>query len=101
MDVQSLLSETKTRFSHNSAKEYLREKYSSKFIIAEQNGLWKADAQTIAVLQSFDTEKLVLIDTHNNPVEVDRASLLERLKTIYNDVMTEYYKEYKELEQKR
>jgi hypothetical protein len=101
MDVQTLLSEAKARFSYNSSKEYLREKYSSKNLVAEQNGLWRADATTIATLQSFDTDKIILIDTHNNPVEVDRKQLLEKLKTVYETVMQEYYKEYKSLEYKR
>lgn len=101
MDVQVLLTETKARFAHNTAKEYLKEKYSSKLIVAEQNGLWKANAETIAVLQSFDNDKIVLIDTHNNPVEVDRIALLDKLKNVYSNVMSDYYKEYKELEQKR
>lgn len=101
MDIQSLLSEAKARFSHNSAKEYLREKYSNKNLVAEQGGLWRADATTIAVLQSFDTEKIILLDTHNNPVEVDRVSLLEKLKTVYQTMMTEYYKDYKDTENKR
>lgn len=101
MDIQSLLSEAKARFSHNSAKEYLREKYSNKNLVAEQGGLWRADATTIAVLQSFDTKKIILLDTHNNPVEVDRVSLLEKLKTVYQTMMTEYYKDYKDTENKR
>lgn len=101
MDVQSLLNETKARFSHNSAKDYLREKYSSKLIVAEQNGLWKADTQTIAFLNSFNTEKLILIDLHNHPVEVERKLLLEKLQSLYVSVYDEMYKEWKELENKR
>lgn len=101
MDIQSLLTEAKVRFGYNASKEYLREKYSSKVLVAEQGGLWKADQQTISFLQSFNTDKLVLMDTHNNPVEVDRLVLLEKLKALYESVMTEYYKEYKELENKR
>lgn len=101
MDVQSLLAESKARFAHNSAKDYLREKYSNKVYIAEQGGLWKADAQTIAVLSTFDADKIILIDTQNNPVEVDREQLLNKLKSLYTDVMTEYHKEWKELENKR
>lgn len=101
MDVQTLLTEAKARFGYNSAKEYLREKYSSKILIAEQGGLWKADAVTISLLQSFDTEKIVLIDTHNNPVLVDRLSLLNKLKSVYVSVSEEYHKEFKDLENKR
>lgn len=101
MDIQNLLTEAKVRFGYNSAKDYLKEKYSSKLIVAEQGGLWKADQQTISFLQSFSSEKVILIDTHNNPVEVDRLILLEKLKSLYESTMTEYYKEYKELENKR
>lgn len=101
MDVQTLILETKARFNHNSAKEYLREKYSNKLIIAEQNGLWKADTNTIAILEAFNEETMVLIDTHNNPVEVDRLALLNKLKSLYISTMNEYYKEWKELENKR
>jgi len=101
MDVQTLLAEAKARFSYNSAKEALREKYSSKNLIAEQNGLWRADAATIGTLQSFDDEKIVLLDSNNNPVEVNRVSLLEKLKTLYKTTTEEYYKELKELENKR
>lgn len=101
MDTKTLIAESKARFSHNSAKAYLQEKYSSKLLVAEQGGLWKADAATINILSSFTTKKLVLIDTFNNPVEVDRKELLNKLKEIYISVTTEYYKEWKELEAKR
>lgn len=101
MDIQSLLSETKVKFSHNSAKDYLREKYSSKFLIADQGGLWKADTHLITFLNTFDDEHVVIIDTQNNPVQVERKLLLEKLKTVYKTVTEEYYKEWKELETKR
>lgn len=101
MDIQSLLSEAKARFAHNSAKDYLREKYKNKFLVADQNGLWAADIATITFLQSFDTERLVLLDTHSRPVEVDRLSLLNKLKTVYQDNMASYLKEFKETETKR
>ena len=101
MDIQSLLSEAKARFAHNSAKDYLREKYKNKFLVADQNGLWAADIATITFLQSFDTERLVLLDTHSRPVEVDRLSLLNKLKTVYQDNMAIYLKEFKETETKR
>jgi hypothetical protein len=101
MDTKTLIIESKARFNHNSAKAYLQEKYSSKLIVAEQGGLWKADAETINILSNFTTKKLVLIDTFNNPVEVDRKELLTKLKDIYLTVTKEYYDEWKELEGKR
>lgn len=101
MDIQSLISESKARFNHNSARDYLREKYNNKLFVAEQNGLWRADSNTIGTLQSFKTEKVILIDTYNTPVQVDRKSLLAKLSSVYEAVMTDYYNEWKELEAKR
>ena len=72
MDTKTLIKDAKARFSHNSAKAYLKEKYSSKLVIAEQGGLWRADAQTIGFLT----------------------------KT-YTKIMTEWNSEWKELERKR
>ncbi len=101
MDTKTLIKDAKARFSHNSAKAYLKEKYSSKLVIAEQGGLWRADAQTIGFLNSFSEETLVVIDTFDNPVKVDRIELLESLTKTYTKIMTEWNSEWKELERKR
>jgi|TARA_B100001094_G_scaffold276241_1_gene284327 hypothetical protein len=101
MDTKTLIKDAKARFSHNSAKAYLKEKYSSKLVIAEQGGLWKADAETIGFLNSFSDETLVVIDTFDNPVKVDRSQLLESLTKTYTNIMTEWNSEWKELERKR
>jgi hypothetical protein len=101
MDTKTLLAESKARFSHNSAKAYLAEKYKNKLTIADQGGLWRADAQTINLLSSFKTTQLVLIDTFDNPVQVNRKELLEKLQTVYTSVMNEWYNEWRELEGKR
>ena len=101
MDTKTLIKDAKARFSHNSAKAYLKEKYSSKLVIAEQGGLWRADAQTIGFLNSFSEKTLVVIDTFDNPVKVDRIELLESLTKTYTKIMTEWNSEWKELERKR
>lgn len=101
MDTKQLISEAKARFNHNSTKAYLKDKYDSKLIIADQGGLWKADQQTISFLDSMIWDELILIDTFNNPVKVNRLELLEKLCQVYNSVMEEWYNEWKELESKR
>ena len=101
MDTTTLISEAKARFNHNSAKAYLKDKYDSKLIVADQGGLWKADTQTISFLSSMDDNFIVLMDTFSNPVQVNRDKLLVLLKETYNKVMLEWHKEWKELESKR
>ena len=101
MDTKQLIIDAKARFNHNSAKHYLVEKYKSKLIVADQGGLWNADPTTITLLQTFDCEDIVLVDTFGNPVRVNRVSLLNTLKEIYTQVMNEWHIEWKDLENKR
>ena len=104
MDTKSLVLAAKARFNHNSAKAYLKEKYDAKLLVADQGGLWKADQKTISFLSvminDYD-DKVVLMDTFDNPVLVDRGELLSKLKEVYRSVMAEWYNEWKELESKR
>ena len=102
MDTKTLIAEAKARFNHNSAKDYLKEKYNAKLLVAEQGGLWRADKETIAFLKSWQiSDEIVLMDTFDNPVKVDRIKLLLTLQDTYNSVMNEWYDEWKELESKR
>lgn len=102
MDTKTLIAEAKARFAHNSAKEYLREKYEAKLLVAEQGGLWKADQQTISFLKEWQiSDEIVLIDTFNNPVKVNRTKLLLVLQDTYQAVMNAWHDEWKELESKR
>jgi len=101
MDIKNLLTESKARFNHNSAKAYLAEKFNSKLIVADQGGLWKADPQTISLLNSFSSDQIVLIDTFDNPVKVNRLVLLNKLKQTHEDTMNQWYAEWQEAESKR
>lgn len=101
MDTTTLISEAKARFNHNSAKAYLKDKYDSKFIVADQSGLWKANLDTINFLNSTTDEQVILIDTFDNPVRVNRTGLLEKLNETYNRVINAWYEEWVELEKKR
>jgi len=101
MDTEDLIKEAKARFSHNSAKAQLADKYKSKLSIAEQGGLWNITPELLSFLASLEQERVVIIDTFNNPVKVDRRELLVKLLTTYNSVMEQWHKEWTELENKR
>jgi len=101
MDTKTLITEAKARFNHNSAKAYLKDKYDSKFIVADQLGLWRANIETINFLNGSIDEYVVLIDTFNNPVKVNRIDLLHKLNDTYKTTMEQWYNEWIELEKKR
>lgn len=102
MDTKTLITEARARFNHNAAKAQLKDKYDGKLIIADQGGLWKATPELIAFLNALSEDNFViLIDNFDNPVQVDREKLITVLKSTYEKVMLEWYKEWKELESKR
>lgn len=101
MDTKLLISEAKARFNHNSAKSQLKDKYDSKLIVADQGGLWKATPELIGYLASSTDEYVILIDTFENPVMANRIKLHDVLEKTYNDAITQWYNEWKELESKR
>jgi len=101
MDTKNLVAEAKARFNHNSAKAYLKEKYQSRLIVAEQGGLWSANPDTIGLLYSIKKDKVILVDLFENLVEIHREELLSKLIEVYETVMQEWYAESKELEKKR
>ena len=101
MDTTTLINDTKARFSHNSAKEYLKDKYTSKLIIADQGGLWTASPALLTFLGTTNSVRLVVMDNFDNPVKVNRVELLTKLTDVYNTVMEEWYTEWAELESKR
>jgi len=101
MDTKTLITEAKARFNHNSAKAYLKDKYESKLIVAEQNGLWSANLSTINFLASSNEDEIILVDNFNNPVKINRKSLLNKLNIVYKATMEEWYTEWVELEKKR
>lgn len=101
MDTKELLKEIKARFNHNLAKDYLKDKYESKLVFADQNGLWKVTPEFLTFLKASTTESLVLVDTYNNPIEVDRIKLLEKADKLYTETMSEWASEWKQLERQR
>lgn len=100
MDTKTLILDAKSRFNHNAAKLALSEKYTSKLIVADQGGLWKADLETLNFLYNtpINCNEVVLIDTFNNPVKINALELYKKLREVYDTVMFEWYNEYKSLE---
>lgn len=102
MDTKQLINDAKARFKHNSAKQYLKDKYQSKLLVAHSGGLWKATPELIVFLDNAGSDGLILLDSYENPVRVtNRTELFYKIRDTYNDVMTEWHKELTELEKNR
>ena len=98
MDTKTILSQAKARFSHNQNKEYLKSKYKGKLIFASQGGLWTASTSLLSQLASSPAKTLILLDNYENPINVNRAELLDSANAIYLAVMQEWLDEYNKLQ---
>jgi len=102
MDTKQLLIDTKARFKHNSAKQYLKDKYQAKLLVAYHGGLWKATPELIVFLDSANSDTLILLDSYENPIAItNRKEMFCKIRDTYNDVMESWYNELKELEKNR
>jgi hypothetical protein len=102
MDTKTILSQAKARFSHNQNKEYLKNKYESKLLVAEQGGLWKCTPELITFLDSANSQGIILQDSYGNPIGVkDREKLFYKVRDTYNTVMADWLNELTELEKNR
>ena len=93
MNTQLLIDTAKARFAHNASRTYLADKYSSKLIVVAQSGIWKADPQLISFLSAWTDETIIIIDLYENIVEVNRRQLLDTLKVLYAQVMSDWNEE--------
>jgi len=101
MDTNQLIKDAKARFNHNSAKQYLKDKYQSKLTVASQGGLWKVTPELITFVNDCGFKELVLLDSYDNPVKVKKDELLPLLVDTYLNVMEEWHSEFKALEKYR
>ena len=101
MDTKTILSQAKARFSHNQNKEYLKNKYESKLLVAAQGGLWKCTPELLVFLKSTSSTEMIILDSYENPIKVNVIQLFDLLRDTYNTVMEQWYDEYQELSKKR
>jgi hypothetical protein len=101
MDTKQLIKDAKARFSHNLAKQYLKDKYESKLVLADQGGLWRITPTLLSQLNSSTSKTLIIVDEYGNPVEVERKLLLLRANELYVSTMDAWLYEFNQLQQNR
>jgi hypothetical protein len=104
MDTNELVAHSRARFDHATAKRVLKEKYQAKLTFAYNGGLWRAGPELINTLTaSLDTgqQGLVLLDLYDTPICVDYQELLTLARERWQEQMTAWLIEHKQLNQQR
>lgn len=92
MNIEQTLTEIKQRTDYSINKKILKESVLKDLHIAYQNGLFVITPYLIAFLNSWDDAELVLEDTFENPIIINREEFMTLCKQQYHQVMLPYWK---------
>lgn len=101
MDTDQLISHSRARFDHASARRALKEKYHAKLLFAHAGGMWRAGPDLISVLNACPDETSVIEDQYGTPVKVYVSDLLMLTQQRWQEQMNAWLVEYEELNKKR
>ena len=79
-----------SQFERVAYTKTLRESIYSRLNVAHNGGLFFISPALIAFLYAMPGDEVVVEDTYNNPIRVNRPQLLEQAKNQYAEVMTEW-----------
>jgi len=97
VDTKELIAQAKARYNHQQSRIALQSKYSAELTVTYGGGLWEVKPDLIAFVSALSDDEVVLRDSYDNPIKVNRKEILELLKTKYNTVMLEWYNEHQSL----
>jgi|TARA_E500000178_G_C16793658_1_gene649203 hypothetical protein len=104
MDIGKLKKYSDLAFDIKQLKQNALEKCNARQIMAYNGRLFKADAQTINVVSTFQSHKkeFYILDTNNNPCLIkDPDDFLKKLIERNQESLNEYSKLFEDLRTKR
>jgi len=100
MDTNELISHSRARFDHATARRVLKEKYQAKFTFAYAGGLWQAGPELLTTLKCC-TGNVVILDLYEAPVRVNAEEFYEQVLQRWQEQLNAWLVEYEEMNKKR
>lgn len=102
MNTDQLLSHSRARFDHETARRTLREKYQAKFTFAYAGGMWQAGPELLSTLKCCVMDKdVVILDIYENPIKVNTKELWNLAAERWQEQMNAWLVEFHELNNNR
>lgn len=101
MDTDQIISYSRARFDHVTARRTLKEKYQAKLLFAHAGGMWRAGPDLINVLQACADETAVIEDLYATPVKILVPDLLMLAQQHWQEQMNAWLVDYEELNKRR
>ena len=101
MDTEQLITHGRARFEHSAARRLLKEKYQAKLTFAHAGGMWRAGPELLTVLAVCPDDNSVIMDLYENPVRITVKELQGLAQQRWQEQMTAWLVEYKQLNKQR
>ena len=101
MDTNALITHSRSRFDHAAARRILKEKYEAKMLFAYNDGMWRAGPELQILLSTCPDTEAVILDLYETPVQVNTRELFALSQQRWQEQMSAWLTEYKELDRKR
>jgi hypothetical protein len=95
--LDQLVEQIRIATDYQTNKQLLREKIQTDLHFAHNGGLFKATPELIAFLNCYDLYEMVIEDTYQNPVRINREELLELARQHYQMAMNAWHVEHEKL----
>ena len=100
MNTDQIISHSRARFDHATARRVLKEKYQAKFTFAHAGGLWQAGPELLTTLKCC-TGDVVILDLYEAPVRVNAEEFYEQVLQRWQEQLNAWLVEYEEMNKKR
>ena len=101
MTIENLVEQVRVSTNYQTNKCILKEKIQTDLHFVYNGGLFKATQELIAFLSAWDDQDLVLEDTYQNPILINRSELLTLAKQHYQMTMNRWHIQHEELKRVR
>lgn len=100
-ELTQLVSQIKQATDYQTNKRILCEKIQSDLHFPYNGGLFKATPNLIAFLNCWECDEIVIEDTYQNPIKINRTELLTLCQQQYQTAMNSWHIQYEELKRAR
>lgn len=87
----------KTMLDQSVLRTNLAERIQQSLVLIYNDGLFMLTPELFSLLYVFDQEEIIIKDSYNNPIKINRTEFTKKAKQKYNEVMNEWYTEFENL----
>lgn len=98
---EQLVNQIRIATDYQINKQILREKIQTDLHFTYNGGLFKATPELIAFLNCYNLYEMVIEDTYQNPIQVNREEVLDLARQHYQMAMNAWHLQHEELKRVR